>query len=211
MNTSETINELAAALSKAQAEMQGAKKDSTNPHFKSAYADLASVWEACRAALTKHGLSVLQSPRATSNNGAGWSVEVETRLLHSSGQWMADTLTVPVGKADAQGVGSAVTYARRYALAAFVGVAPDDDDGNAATSNAAAHRQEEAAKEAARPPKGFDQWFLDMKATADNGQAALKQAWTDSRADFRTYVTQHRRDEWEALKAKAAQNGLVTA
>lgn len=206
MNTSEQINELAGALSKAQAEMHGAKKDATNPHFRSNYADLASVWEACRAALTKHGLSVLQSPRATPQNGSGWCVEVETRLLHTSGQWMADTLTVPVGKADAQGVGSAVTYARRYALSAFVGVAPEDDDGNAASANARAHSQ---AKQDIKPPKGFGDWVMNLEAVADNGYPALEKAWKDSAKELRDYMTAHHKAELDALKVKAQQ--MVTA
>src|SRR6188768_1555109 len=115
MQTSELINELATSLSKAQGKIKGAVKDAENPHFRSKYADLASVWDACREALTKNGLSVIQAPRGVLTDG-GWTVEVETRLLHSSGEWMGDTITVPVGKPDAQGVGSALTYARRYAL-----------------------------------------------------------------------------------------------
>lgn len=141
MQTSESINELSAALAVAQGHMTGAKKDSTNPHFKSSYADLASVWDACRKAITDAGLSIIQAPRGILTSAGGWAVEVETRLLHKSGQWVSDTLTVPVGKADAQGVGSAVTYARRYALAAFVGVAPEDDDGNAASVGTTHHRE----------------------------------------------------------------------
>ena len=94
MRTSDTINELAAALSKAQAEMSGAKKDSENPHFRSKYADLASVWDACRIPLTKNGLAVVQSPRLVSAGETGWLVEVETTLLHTSGQFMADVIAV---------------------------------------------------------------------------------------------------------------------
>lgn len=132
MNRSEAVNELTTALAKAQAVMSGAKKDAENPHFRSKYADLASVWEACREALTKNGLSVVQSPRLVGVGESGWLVEVETTLFHSSGQFVSDTLAVPVTKVDAQGVGSALTYARRYSLSAFVGVAPEDDDANAA-------------------------------------------------------------------------------
>ena len=129
MITSEQINELAAALAKAQGQIQGAVKDSTNPAFKSRYADLASVWDACRVALSLNGLAVLQGPALV-----GQGVSVTTRLLHSSGQWAESTLVLPMDKATAQGAGSAITYARRYALAAMVGVAPDDDDdGNAAS------------------------------------------------------------------------------
>ena len=130
MKTSDSIKELATALAKAQASMAGAKKDSTNPHFRSKYADLASIWEACRDALTSNGIAVVQMTRATAEE----AVIVETRLMHSSGEWIEGELLVPVTKADAQGFGSALTYARRYSLAAAVGVAPEDDDGAAAAA-----------------------------------------------------------------------------
>lgn len=139
---SPTLGALAAALAKAQGEMSAAKKDSLNPHFKSKYADLASTWEACRAALSKNGLSVVQrvSMRAE-------GVSVRTRLLHASGEWMEDELVVPLAQRTAQGIGSSVTYARRYALQAMVGVAADDDDGNEAT---AAAPKDEGKREAPR-------------------------------------------------------------
>lgn len=137
MTRSESINELAAALAKAQAEMGGAKKDSTNPHFKSKYADLASVVDASLPALNKHGIAVVQFPRLTHAGEHDWLVEVETQLIHTSGQYVADTLAVPVTKVDAQGVGSAITYARRYALGAVASVAPEDDDGNGAVGQTA--------------------------------------------------------------------------
>lgn len=130
MEMSETIASLAGALSKAQAKIEGAKKDSNNPHFKSKYADLASVWDACREALTSEGLSIAQMPGAC----ASGQMEMTTMLMHSSGEWIRETLTIPLQKVDAQGYGSATTYARRYSLAAMVGVAPDDDDGNAASA-----------------------------------------------------------------------------
>ena len=85
MNTSEQINELAGALAKAQGTIKSAVKDAENPHFRSKYADLASVWDACRKALTDNGLSVIQAPRGVVTE-MGWTVEVETRLMHSSGQ-----------------------------------------------------------------------------------------------------------------------------
>ncbi len=129
-NESATIGALAAALAKAQGQMKGATRDSVNPHFKSKYADLASVWDACRAPLSANGLAVTQ----TVSSGAG-GVTVTTTLLHSSGEWMRDRCTFPVSQNTAQGYGSAITYGRRYALAALVGVAPDeDDDGNAASA-----------------------------------------------------------------------------
>jgi hypothetical protein len=125
-----TGSALARALAKAQAVMEGASKDKTNPAFKSRYADLASVWDACRGPLTSNGLAVVQLVTAADKA----SVTVETRLLHESGESVSSVLTMPVDKPSAQGVGSAITYARRYALSALVGVAPDDDDdGNAAS------------------------------------------------------------------------------
>lgn len=135
MTRSDQINELATALANAQAEMGGAKKDSTNPHFKSKYADLASVVDAALPALNKHGIAVIQFPRLVHAGGADWLVDVETQLVHTSGQFVGDSLAVPVTKVDAQGVGSAITYARRYALGAIASVAPEDDDANAAVGN----------------------------------------------------------------------------
>jgi hypothetical protein len=126
---SESIAGLAAALSKAQGAIEGAVKGKINPAFKSKYADLSSVWEACREHLSANGLSIIQSP----GHLADGRMEMTTMLVHASGEWIRGSLTIPLGKVDAQAYGSATTYARRYALAAFVGVAPDDDDGNAAT------------------------------------------------------------------------------
>lgn len=130
---SPTISALAAALAKAQGEFEVVKKDSDNPFFKSSYADLASVLAATRPSLSKNGLAVIQSPKSGLFEGSR-CVVVSTMLVHSSGEWICDQLAVPVDKAfTAQSVGSAVTYARRYALQAFLGVAGEDDDGNAAS------------------------------------------------------------------------------
>ena len=130
MTKSESIKELAAALAKAQGVMKGALKDSANPFFKSRYADLASVVEAIRAAFSANGLSYIQTVEPSDKD----EVRVETTLLHASGEWIScGILSLPVSKIDAQGYGSALTYARRYSLSAAVGVAPEDDDGNAAS------------------------------------------------------------------------------
>jgi hypothetical protein len=130
MNKSESIKELATALAKAQGAIKGAVKDSANPFFKSKYADLASVVEAIRSAFAANGLSYVQSVEPSDKD----EVRVETTILHSSGEWIGcGVLALPVSKVDAQGYGSALTYARRYSLSAATGVAPEDDDGNAAT------------------------------------------------------------------------------
>lgn len=131
METSESINEISAALAKAQGQIENAIKDSSNPFFKSKYADLTSVWAACRKQLSENGLSVIQSPEESSHG-----ISVVTMLCHSSGQWIRSKYSMPCdsSKLTPQVIGSAITYARRYALSAMVGIAPhDDDDGNEAS------------------------------------------------------------------------------
>lgn len=127
MYQSEQINELATALAKAQGEMSPAIKDSSNPFFKSKYADISSVWSACREPLSRHGLSIVQ----TMDDRDG-RIFLVTTLLHSSGQWMKSFIPLIMEKTHA--VGSALTYTRRYALSAIVGMTTEeDDDGNEAT------------------------------------------------------------------------------
>lgn len=130
MNKSYSIKELASALAVAQGKIKGALKDSSNPFFKSKYADLASVVEAIRQPLSENGLSYVQLTVPSEKE----EVQIETILMHSSGEWISAIIALPVAKADAQGFGSAMTYARRYGLSAMVGVAPEDDDGNAAAA-----------------------------------------------------------------------------
>lgn len=127
MNKSEQINELATAMAKAQMEIENASKNAANPHFRSKYADLAEVLNTVRPVFAKNGLAVIQS--AGFDNGCA---SVETTIAHSSGQWISSTVSAPVSKQDAQGVGSALTYCRRYGLAAMAGIAQEDDDANAA-------------------------------------------------------------------------------
>lgn len=129
MNHSEQINELALALAIAQGEMQNAKKDVSNPFYKSKYADLASVMDTARPVLSKNGLSVAQLTEVTDGG-----VILVTKLLHKSGQWLCSHYPVKPLKDDPQGMGSALTYARRYSYGAIVGIATEeDDDGNAAS------------------------------------------------------------------------------
>ena len=131
MLQSESIANLAKALSIVQGKLTHAKKDSANPFFKSKYADLESVWDACRSLLAENGLAVMQFP----GEFVDGTMSLNTVLTHSSGEYMSYLMSVPVTKPDAQGAGSALTYMRRYALAAVVGVVQADDDGNAASKN----------------------------------------------------------------------------
>ena len=126
---SETIGALAAALSKAQADITGALKDSSNPFFKSKYADLASCWDACRKQLAANNLAVIQTIYVHWESG---QTMLATTLVHSSGEWIRSDLPVLAKDLSPQAQGSGITYARRYALAAIVGLAQIDDDAEAA-------------------------------------------------------------------------------
>jgi hypothetical protein len=129
MNKSENLNELATALCKAQNEMGGAVKDAKNPFFKSSYADLTSVIKAIKEPFNKNGLSYVQLP-TTSDGGKG--IGVKTIIMHTSGQFIESEFYLPITKSDPQAGGSAITYARRYALQAMAGIPTADDDAEAA-------------------------------------------------------------------------------
>lgn len=124
------IEKLAEALAKAQAQIKGAVKSADNPYFKSKYADLSEVWEVIRKPLSDNGLSVVQLPGWDKDTGR---VTLTTMLLHTSGQKISSTISMRPEKDTPQAVGSAITYARRYALAAMVGVVQEDDDGQEAS------------------------------------------------------------------------------
>lgn len=147
MNQSESIAELSTALAKAQGVMEGASKDSSNPFFKSKYADLSAVWDACRKPLADNGLSVVQTADFIPEHPD--MVCIETILCHSSGEWIKGRLAVKPVKPDPQSVGSCITYLRRYSLQSMVGIAPEDDDGNAASGQGA---KPPAKKAAPAPP-----------------------------------------------------------
>lgn len=190
MQKSEQINELATALAKAQAEITGAKKGTENPFFRSKYADLAEVWDVIRGPLSKNGLSVVQFPSVAVQEDA--RVVVTTVLMHTSGQFISDDLALKPAKDDPQGVGSAITYARRYALAAAVGVAQEDDDGNAAThhdNNASSTVQAAPRKARAKPefPVAPVNLMSECKVLADKlgiPAAARKAMADDAKGDF---------------------------
>jgi hypothetical protein len=133
MNHSSAINEIALALSKAQEAIQDAEKSSANPFFKTKYADLSSVLNEIRAVFPKNGLALVQSPFTAENGNIG----VTTMVVHSSGQWMSDSIDIPAqGKNLAQESGSVITYLRRYSASAFAGIAQADSDANLGTSKA---------------------------------------------------------------------------
>lgn len=130
---SEQVSTFAAALAKVQGEIGGAVRDSVNPHFRSKYADLESVWGAWQKIGPKHGFGIVQTGEVVDGQ---WVLT--TALIHESGQQVRGHIPLLNGKGDMQGLGSALTYARRYGLAAMVGICPEDDDANAAVEPAAA-------------------------------------------------------------------------
>lgn len=145
MRTSETLTKIAPALTAAISEVQAATKNAKNPHYRNTYADITSVLDAVRPVLAAHGLCAVQSP--------GWHdgrLTLTTRLLHTSGEWIETTAETPIPKPDPQGVGSAITYLRRYSLTAMLGVGQDDDDGEAARPTKPGPKATEARQVVAR-------------------------------------------------------------
>lgn len=153
MNRSENIAKLALALNNAQKKIGAAKKDSNNPFFKSKYADLAAVMEACKDALNSEGISVLQPVTYTADGKHA----VETILLHSSGEFISNSMALELKNITMQDLGSAISYARRYGLKSMVFIPDSDDDAETTMGRAkpaAANVTSEAKQEAspASPP-----------------------------------------------------------
>lgn len=161
LRTSEQLDALAAALAKAQGNIGTAAFDRENPHFRSRYATLESVYAACRGALAAQGLAVVQALA----DGPTGRLALTTRLLHASGQWLESTVSVGLDKGGAQALGSAATYLRRYALVSLVGVATgEDDDGEGAEGRETGPRggvRESASAKAARQAKHHASWEAD--------------------------------------------------
>lgn len=192
MKHSESLAELATALAKAQGAMEGALKASSNPYFKSRYADLKSVWEACRKALADNQLAVVQALRCEYANGASADVAalaeavsskvpapavvVTTMLIHSSGQWISEELTMWPKDGTPQPIGSCGSYARRYGLAAMVGVYQADDDAETAQGRTYV---EEFPVEVDAPGSMYKS---AVKALKDSDATELRRIWNDLNA-----------------------------
>ena len=166
------IGEIAAALSVAQSEINPAEKNATNPHLKNKYANISAIYDAVREVLPKHGLCVVQTMLPTD----GTRAHVRTTLAHKSGQWFASECVMPLDRqGGAQGMGSAITYARRYSLSAILGVVADeDDDGNGAQgrNNKSQIEKDRAAAKANNPSPPSDpqrKMFMSMMSKKHNG------------------------------------------
>ena len=162
------MQKIASALVKAQKAFGPALKSSTNPHFRSKYADLSACVEAVIDGLNENGIALIQIPHECESG-----VTVETLFIHESGETLsAGRLHVPATKQDAQGYGSALTYARRYSLMAACGIAPEDDDGNAAAKTRVVSPQAQVLS-----PEYAAQHLETLQAAAMNGAAALGEAF----------------------------------
>lgn len=207
MKTSENINELAAALAKAQSEMKNAKLNKVNPHFKSRYADLAEIRDTVTPALSANGIAVVHGL-----DTVGEGIAVVTRLIHASGQWVESRFPIAYDKP--QTMGSAITYGRRYNLSAMANIsADDDDDANAANDKPAAAPEPKTSyarngivrAEFERLQKGIH--GIEATGTLED----LVMFWKNNAktitalpADWREEIEGIKEDAKEALKAKVA-------
>lgn len=173
---SPTLGKLAKALAAAQAELQDAKKDSVNPHFKNKYASLSSVRAELQRVLPKHALATLQTTRPHGDAG----VCVVTWLLHESGEWIRGELFLPVAKKDAQGFGSALSYARRYGLSTIVGISADEDDD--AEHAVKTNGKPETAKASKPESDALEKKFAEAFASASSTDAVAKASADVARA-----------------------------
>jgi len=195
MKTSDSITAIAPALVKAQALIEDAVKDSSNPAFRSKYADLSAVLAVIRKPMADNDLCVLQSPDRSDGG-----VEVETRILHKSGEWISQSCFIPITKWDAHGTGSGITYGRRYGLMAIFCIGTEDDDGNTAVQSGPAAPAKKVA------PKVNVEKVLDAgKAAAANGTDALRDWYKGLPNDERGAIDADSLNVLKALVAKPVQ------
>ncbi len=168
------------ALAKAQGAIEGAKKDTKNTFFKSKYADLSAVWDACREQLSKNGISVMQFPDYDPETKI---VSVETILAHSGGFEKSFKTRVPTEKTTAQAVGSATTYGRRYAPMAAIGIAPEDDDAESSMGRGEFRKEAESKAEEWGDKRG------------DDLHRAMEKPKPSTMAQFQAHITTLARDD----------------
>ncbi len=231
MTTSESIGELAGALSKAQGEMGGAVKDAENPFFSrpghaAKYADFASVRDAC-GPLAKHGLSFVQFPTTryegtpeifewTAKSGEKRTgirvvcvVSIATRLMHASGQWIEDVTSAILASGDPQAIGSAISYLKRYSLQAMLGIPSEDDDGEAAqgrpSEKLTAQPAAVASARLSSQPTGYEAWLNGFVLSAQAGRPAFLKAWKDAPIANREYLNQTNPTRFASLQEIATK------
>lgn len=188
MKMSDTIAELATALAKAQGQIDDASKSADNPYYKSRYADLAAVRAVIREPLAANDLAIVQAPR-TVQGGA----EVETMIVHKSGEYMSETLFMPAGKSDPHGYASAITYARRIGIMSLLALAAYDDDGNTAV---------DSVKNAPEKKKPAADVMVAANKAAKEGTPALTAWWQSLSKEDRALIDN---DTIKSLKAAAKE------
>jgi len=198
---SEHINELAAALAKAQRTLKAAIKDSTNPHFRSRYADLASVWSAWQEVGPANGLAITQTT-AVRDGG----IVLITQMSHSSGQWMRGEYPLNPIKNDPQALGSVLTYARRYNLSAITGVCPDEDDSESAMGRnpVTIHKDADAPKE---DPSSLRMiaWINESVSKLSLLDTANRKEWAAVNADRLNWLAQNNGNQYAKLELLIAE------
>jgi hypothetical protein len=205
---SDSIAALGAAMAKAQAEIKMPEKDKTNTFFNnSKYADLAAHLKVILPPFSSNGLTLMQFPRACA---AG--VDIETLLVHSSGEWISDILTVPVAKKDAQGLGSAITYGRRYALSAIAGTAGDDDDGNAAVRHDLVGKKQQAAPPAKANVQSNNAltmpWVVILDKMRADGKLTAESLFAEWGKVPKNLGDEERKQLWRLWKSVGEANGF---
>jgi hypothetical protein len=188
------LDKIAPALVALQADCPAVRKESSNPHFKSKYASLDAILDVVKPVANKHGIAIIQGDPEADTEGR---LSVGTRLLHNSGQWVENAFTMPVERQNPQGIGSAITYGRRYSLGAILAIATDDDDdANAGSQKPAAKAATPATKPAAKAAV--------VDAPSRNGQfkAALDKAldYAKCSTDAATEATTRKlKDKWKDI------------
>jgi len=197
-----TASTAIADLIAAQGACDPVLKDATNPHFRSKYASLSSCVDACKEAFHKHNFALLQS-----NGHDEYGQYVRTELLHTTGASWGSVVYLVLSKQDMQGLGSAITYARRYGLLGMVGLAPEDDDGNAAS--APAKPQPKPAPQVSQahnapPIMDLDQWqvwVVDQKRKIDYcSEKYHLTKWAKDTKKMREELAEFDRETMAALK-----------
>lgn len=201
MKMSDSIAQLAEALSKAQGQIDDATKTGINPHFRSKYADLAAVRSVIREPLAVNDISVIQAPRTLDGE-----VEVETMLVHKSGEYISETLRLPVGKWDAHGIGSGISYARRYGLMSILALAADDDDGNAAVEKTAVTMVGSGGSGSMSIGGVPTELLKSAKQVAAQGNEALSTFWKGMLEQERNKFSADLRKELKAIATAADKN-----
>lgn len=214
MNMSDDISALAEALSKAQGQIDDASKSGVNTYYNSKYADLAAVRSAIREPLAVNDLSIVQLPKTVSGG-----VEVTTMLLHKSGQFISESLFMPlfpkvnkdgkISEVDAHAIGSGISYARRYGLMSILCIAADDDDGNAAVSRPPVSNINIDPIEPKIKAEALSKILKDAHQIAPQGSAAMRDWWGSLKQEERTAIPSPELKKLKAIAAEADKKGAI--